>query len=145
MKKSILIPIIAVGILAVVAGAAVGMYYTFTPTAESEIVVLNVQAVDQTDEITVTLTCEENQTQLQAGQTHRHQRKYAYMHKIQFKNGSDGEVLMEQQYQHRWRHRIQNGNTYMYQFHVEGIENGQQLQLRIEYNNGKVVTYNFTV
>ena len=43
------------------------------------------------------------------------------------------------------RNRIQAGNTYMYQYHVEGLESGMQLQLRIEYNNGKVLTHTLTV
>ena len=110
MKRSILIPILVISTLAVLAGASIGLYYTFTPTA-----------VEQTDTVTVTLTCEGDQTQTQAGNNNRHQRQFAYMHQIQIKNGTDGEVLYQEQYQHQWRHRIQAGNTFMYQYQVEGL------------------------
>ena len=145
MKRSILIPILVVSTLAVLAGASIGLYYTFTPTADSELVIVNATAIEQTDTVTVTLTCEGDQTQTQAGNNNKYQRKYAYMHQIQIKNGPDGEVLYQEQYQHQWRHRIQAGNTFMYQYQVEGLESGQMLQIRIEYNNGKVATHTFTV
>ena len=67
------------------------------------------------------------------------------MHQIQIKNGNDGQVFYQQQYRNQYGNRIQSGNTYMYQYHVEGLESGMQLQLRIEYNKGKVLTHTFTV
>jgi hypothetical protein len=67
------------------------------------------------------------------------------MHQLQIKNGSNGEALYQAQYQWRWRHRIQSGQNHTYQFQLEGLETGQMLQLRIEYNNGKILTHNITV
>ncbi|NHJ05521.1 MAG: hypothetical protein EAX90_11905 [Candidatus Heimdallarchaeota archaeon] len=144
MKKTILIPILVVGIIAIVAGTSVGLWYALTPTDDSELSVVSITSQPENDTVTVVLTCEEETS---TGQNHnnRHQRKFAYMHQIQIKNASSGETLCQEQYQWRYRQRVQLGNTYSYQLHVEGLEQGQMLQLRIEYNNGKVLTHNFTV
>ena len=142
MKRSILISIIIASIV-VVAGLSVGLSIAYTPTAASELVEVNTTSVEQTDMVTVTLSCEENQTQLRAGEKHMNQRKFAFMHQVQIKNGTDGEVLYQEQYQ--WQHRIQNGKTFMYQYHVDGLESGMQIQLQFTYNNGKMLTYTHTV
>ena len=128
------------------AGASVGLALTFTPTTDSELVVVNATAIEETDTVTVTLECEGDQTQTQnrAGNNFQHKRQFAYMHQVQIKN-AEGEVLHQAQYRNQYRYRIQAGNTFMYQYQVEGLESGMQLQLRITYNNGKVVTHTFTV
>lgn len=146
MKKSILIPIILASIV-VVAGVSVGLSLALTPTADSELVVVNATATEQTDTVTVTLECEGDQTQTQAqqGNNFRYKRQFAYMHQVQIKNGTEGVVLYQEQYRNQYRHRIQSGNTFMYQYHVEGLESGMQLTLQIHYNNGKVLTHTFTV
>ena len=143
MKKSILIPLITVSILVIVAGTSVGVWYAMTPSDNIELSVESVSADPENDTVSVELTCENNET----GQTQRHRRgkQFAYMHQIQIKNATNGEELYQEQYQWRWRHRIQAGNSYTYQYQIEGLEQGQMLQLRIVYNNGEVVTQNFTV
>ncbi|MHA1186788.1 MAG: hypothetical protein ACTSSK_07930 [Candidatus Heimdallarchaeota archaeon] len=144
MKKSILLTIIIASIV-VVAGVSVGFSLALTPTADSELVIVNATATEQTDTVTVTLECEGDQTQAQTGNTFRHKRQFAYMNQVQFRNGTEGEVLYQEQYRNQYRNRVQAGNTFMYQYHVEGLESGMQLTLRIQYNNGKVLTHTFTV
>ena len=143
MKKSILIPIIAVSLLAIVAGASVGLVYAFSPSEDSELEIVSVTTQSGTDEITIVLRCEENQT----GQQHQNgfKRMFAYMHQIQFNNSATNETMHQEQMQNQWQHRVQPGKNIMYQYHIEGLENGMMLQLRIEYNNGKVLMYQFQV
>jgi len=80
MKKSIFIPIIAVSLLAVVAGASLGLVYAFSPSEDSELEIINITTQSGTDQVTVVLRCEENQT----GHQHRNglRRMFAYMHQI---------------------------------------------------------------
>ncbi|MBK5114604.1 MAG: hypothetical protein KGD59_02035 [Candidatus Heimdallarchaeota archaeon] len=143
MKKSILIPIIAVSLLAVVAGASVGLVYAFSPSEDSELEVVNVTTQSVTDEVTVVLRCEGNES----GHTHRNQfgRMFAYMHQFQFNNSATEETMYQEQMQNQWQHRVQAGKNMMFQFHIEGLEHGMTLQLRIQYNNGKVLMYQFQV
>ncbi|MCG3252287.1 MAG: hypothetical protein KAX09_00445 [Candidatus Heimdallarchaeota archaeon] len=143
MKKSILIPIIAVSLLAVVAGASVGLVYAFSPSEDSTLEVVNVTTQAVTDEITVVLRCEGNES----GNTHRNKfgRMFAYMHQVQFNNSATEETIYQEQMQNQWQHRVQAGKNMMYQFHIEGLEHGMMLQLRFEYNNGKVLMYQFQV
>lgn len=142
MKKSVLITILVASIIVVLTGTSVGVWYAVTPNNDSEITVVSATADSETDIVSVVLSCEgEGQT----GQNYRHQNNYAYMHQIQIKNGTTEATLYQEQYQWQYRHRIQNGENYSYQYHVEGLEKGQMLQLRIEYNNGKVVIHSFTV
>ncbi|HUT79757.1 MAG TPA: hypothetical protein VMZ29_01035 [Candidatus Bathyarchaeia archaeon] len=143
MKKSILIPILAISLLAVAAGASVGLIYAFSPSSDSELEIVSVTTQSTTDEVTVVLRCEENTT----GNQHQNQwkRNFAFMHQIQFNNSATNETMYQEQMQNQWRHRVQAGKNIMYQFHVEGLEHGQILQLRITYNNGKVLMYKFTV
>ncbi|MBN1329460.1 MAG: hypothetical protein JXA54_08300 [Candidatus Heimdallarchaeota archaeon] len=141
MNKKVLTSILVIGIFVILGATATGLGIAFTPTSDSELEIVSVTSQETTDTVTVVLTCEGNQT----GHNYRHQRNFAYMHQIQFKNASTDEVLYQEQYQWQWRHRIQNGQNFMYQFQIEGLESGQMLQLRIEYNNGKVLTYNFVV
>ncbi|MHA1213160.1 MAG: hypothetical protein ACTSSH_11950, partial [Candidatus Heimdallarchaeota archaeon] len=138
MKKSLKI-ILVVGIIAAIAATSVGLGVAFTPTSDSELEVVNVTTQSNTDTVNLVLTCEGNQS----GNTFRHRRNYANMHQLQFKLNGTEEVVFEEQYQWQFRHRVQNGQNMMYQFHVEGLEQGQVLQLRIEYNNGKVLQYTF--
>ena len=149
MKKAILIPIITVSVLAVLAGASVGIWYALTPSSDSDISVVSASADSETGVVTVVLTCEENATEAGVGtgpaHQNRHQRNFAYMHQMQIKNATSGDELYQEQYQWQYRHRIQNGQQYQYQYQLEGLEQGQMLQLRIEYNNGKVLTYQFMV
>ena len=143
MKKSTLIPILVVTTLAVVAGASIGFYYLFSPSDDSIVTVVSATAQDDGDTVNLTLTCEANES----GNMHRNRfrRNFAYMHKLQIKNASSGESLVDQQFTYRWRHRVESGHLYRYQYHIEGLEHGQVLQLRIEYNNGKVLTHTFIV
>jgi len=143
MKKSILIPIIAVSLLAIVAGASVGLVYAFSPSEDSELEVVNVTTQSATDQITVVLKCEGNES----GHLNRHKfgRMFAYMHQFQFNNSATEETMYQEQMQNQWQHRVQAGKNLMYQFQVEGLEHGQQLTLRIQYNNGKVLMYQFQV
>jgi len=141
MKKSVLIPTLVVGILVILAGSSVGLWYALAPSSDSEIEVVSITADSESDTVSVVLTCEGNES----GHTHRFQRRFAYMHKLQFKNATSNETLFQEQYQWRWQHRIQNGKNHAFQFQIQGLEKGQMLQLRIEYNNGKVLTYNFVV
>jgi len=143
MKKSILIPIIAVSLLAVVAGASVGLVYAFSPSEDSTLEVVNVTTQAVTDEITVVLRCEGNES----GNTHRNKfgRMFAYMHQVQFNNSATEETMYQEQMQNQWQHRVQAGKNMMFQFHIEGLEHGMMLQLRFEYNNGKVLMYQFQV
>ncbi|NHJ85981.1 MAG: hypothetical protein FK734_11000 [Asgard group archaeon] len=140
MNKALKISLV-IGIFVILGASAAGLTYALTPTSDSELAVVTVNSQEDTDTVEVVLTCEGNQV----GHHYQHQRNFAYMHQIQFKNGSTDEVLYQEQYQWQWRHRIQNGQNFMYQYHIEGLESGQMLQLRIEYNNGKVLTYNFEV
>jgi len=143
MKKSILIPIIAVSLLAVVAGASVGLVYAFSPSEDSELEVVSVTTQSATDQVTVVLRCVGNES----GNTHRNRfgRNFAYMHQVQFNNSATDETMHHVQMQNQWQHRVQAGKNLMYQFQVEGLEHGQMLRLRIEYNNGKVLMYQFQV
>ena len=141
MKKSILIPILAISVLAVISGTSVGLLYAFSPADDSELSVVSVTTQSNTDTVTVILKCEGNQS----GNTHRFKRNFAYMHQVQFNNSDTNETMLQQQIQFQWRHRIQAGKNLMYQYQIEGLEQGQMLQLRIVYNNGKVLTYNFQV
>lgn len=143
MKKSILIPIIAVSLLAIVAGASVGLVYAFSPSKDSELEVVSVTTQSGTDQVTVVLRCEGNES----GNTHRNQfgRMFAYMHQIQFNNSATEETMYQEQMQNQWQHRVQAGKNIMYQYHIEGLEHGMQLMLRIEYNNGKVLMYQLQV
>ena len=144
MKKSVIIPILVVSIIAIVAGTSVGLWYTFTPNEDTEISVVSVTSQPDNDTVTVVLTCEEAQ-ESGPGHYYRHQNNFAYMHQIQIKNNGTGETLCQEQYQWRYRHRIQTNNNYSYQLHVEGLEQGQMLQIRIEYNNGQVLSINHQV
>ena len=143
MKKSILIPIIAVSLLAIVAGASVGLVYAFSPSEDSVLEVVNVTTQSATDQVTVVLKCEG----IESGHTHRNKfgRMFAYMHQIQFNNSNTEETMYQAQMQNQWQHRVQAGKNLMYQFQVEGLEHGQMLTLRIEYNNGKVLINQFQV
>jgi hypothetical protein len=53
--------------------------------------------------------------------------------------------MYQEQLQNQWRYRVQAGEVRMYQFKVEGLEQGQMLQLRISYNNGETLMYQFQV
>lgn len=141
MKKSILIPILVVSILVVVGGTTAGLWFAFTPTDDSTLVVESATADSETGTVTVELSCEGNET----GHNYRHQRNFAYMHQFQVKNASNDETLYQEQYTWQFRHRIQAGKNMQYQYHIEGLQKGQMIQLRIEYNNGKVLTYSFMV
>jgi len=143
MKKSILIPIIAVSLLAVVAGASVGLVYAFSPSEDSTLEVVNVTTQSGTDQVTVVLRCEGNES----GNTHRNKfgRMFAYMHQFQFNNSATEETMYQEQMQNQWQHRVQAGKNMMFQFNIEGLEHGMMLQLRIEYNNGKVLMHQFQV
>ncbi|NHJ40197.1 MAG: hypothetical protein FK731_09215 [Asgard group archaeon] len=145
MKKSILIPIIAVGLLAVVAGASVGLVYVFSPSEDAVLEVVSVTTQSTTDQITVVLKCEGNES----GQQHQNRfgfrRMFAYMHQVQFNNSLTDETMHQEQMQNQWQHRVQAGKNIMYQFQVEGLEQGQVLMLKIMYNNGKMLIYPFTV
>jgi hypothetical protein len=141
MKKSVVITLVVVVSSLVLAETAVGLWLGLTPTSDSELSVESLTTDANDDTISLTLTCDGNQS----GQTHRHRRHFAYMRQIQFKNGTSGETLYQEQYQWRWRHRIRSGNNYYYQYQFEGLEVGQTLQLRIQYNNGKVLEHSFTV
>ncbi len=143
MKKSILIPIIAVGLLAVVAGASVGLVYAFSPSADSELEVVSVTTQSATDQVTVVLKCEGDEV----GNNYRHKfgRMFAYMHQFQFNNSASDETMHQEQMQNQWQHRVQAGKNMMFQFQVEGLEHGQMLTLRIQYNNGKVLMHQFQV
>ncbi len=141
MKKTTLISIITVSILVVLAGASVGLVYAFSPSNDSEISVVNVTTQSDNNTVTLVLKCEGNEE----GNNHRFKRNFAYMHKLQFKNSVTGETLCEEQFQNQWRHRVQSGKNLSYQYQVEGLENGQMIQLRLEFNNGKALTYTFQV
>lgn len=142
MKKSILVTILVTSIILVLAGTSVGVWYALTPNDDSGIAIVSATADSENDTVSVVLSCEGEE---QTGQNYRHQNNYAYMHQIQIKNGTTEVILYQEQYQWQYRHRIQNGQNYSYQYQVEGLEQGQMLQIRIEYNNGKVVTHNFMV
>ena len=147
MKKSILIAIIVASIV-VVAGTTAGVWVALTPSDDSELTVVSATADSETGTVSVVLTCEEETPTgpgAGTGQQLGQRRMYAYMHQIQIKNATTGEELYQEQYRWQYRHRVQNGENYSYQYHVEGLEQGQMLQLRIEYNNGKVLTHNFSV
>ncbi|MCK5183543.1 MAG: hypothetical protein KAQ95_04490 [Candidatus Heimdallarchaeota archaeon] len=120
MKKSILIPIIAVSLLAIVAGASVGLVYAFSPSENSELEIVNITTQSGTDQVTVVLKCEGNES----GHTHRNKfgRIFAYMHQVQFNNSNTEETMYQAQMQNQWQHRVQAGKNLMYQFQVEGLE-----------------------
>jgi hypothetical protein len=145
MKKSILIPLLTFGLLAVVAGASVGLVYAFSPSENAELEVVNVTTQSETDQVTVVLRCEENDT----GHQHQNQfgfrRMFAYMHQVQFNNSLTNETMHQEQMKNQWQHRVQAGKNIMYQFQIEGLEQGQVLMLKIMYNNGKMLMYQFTV
>jgi len=143
MKKSILIPIIAVGLLAVVAGASVGLVYAFKPSEDAELEVVNVTTQSVSDQVTVVLKCEGNES----GHQNRNKfgRMFAYMHQVQFNNSDTNETMLQLKMQNQWQHRVQAGKTMMFQYQIEGLEHGMKLMLRIEYNNGKVLMYQFQV
>ncbi|NHK30894.1 MAG: hypothetical protein FK730_06045 [Asgard group archaeon] len=143
MNKKILIPILSIGILAVIAGTTVGLVYAFSPADDSVLEVVNVTTQQNDELVNVVLTCDGDES----GHTYRHglRRNFAYMHKVQFRNSTTEEVLYEENYNWQWRHRMHLGKNYMHQFQISGLENGQMLQLRIVYNNGKVLTHNFVV
>ncbi len=143
MKKSVLISIIAISLLAVVAGTSVGLIYAFSPSDDSELEIVSVTTQSNNDQITVEVKCDEENTGNR--QQNKFKRNFAYMHQFQFKNSQTDETMHQEQIQNQWRHSVQAGNTYTYQFQVEGLEQGQMLQLRITYNNGKVFMYNFEV
>ncbi|MBK5114605.1 MAG: hypothetical protein KGD59_02040 [Candidatus Heimdallarchaeota archaeon] len=148
MKKSILIPIIAVGLLAVVAGVTVGLVYAYSPSEKSDLEVISVTAIAETDEVTVELECGDQTGQQQQQQQQNQnglRRMFAYMHQFQFDNCETGECMLQEQIQNQWQHQVQAGKTMMYQFHIEGLEHGMMLQLRFEYNNGKVLMHQFQV
>ncbi|HUT82871.1 MAG TPA: hypothetical protein VMZ29_16875 [Candidatus Bathyarchaeia archaeon] len=141
MNKKVLTSILVIGIFVILGATATGLAIAFTPASDSELEIVSVTTQESTDTVNVVLTCEGNEP----GHNNRHQRQFAYMHQFQFKNVSTDEVVYQEQYQWQWRHRIQNGQNFMYQFHIDGLEHGQTLQLRIEYNNGKVLTHTFDV
>ncbi len=149
MKKSILISIIAVSLLAVVAGAAVGLVYAFSPNEESELEVVSVLTDSETDTVTVEIECCEDPLGQQQQQQHQNQngfkQMFAYMHQFQFDNCETGECLLQARVQNQYQHRVQAGETMMFQFHIEGLEQGMQLMLKLEYNNGKTLMYQFQV
>lgn len=144
MKKSILIPLITFGLLVVVAGASVGLVYAFSPSEDSTLEIVSVTTQSNTDQVTVVLKCEDGQGQQQQNRN-GFRRMFAYMHQIQFNNSDSEETMHQEQMQNQWRHRVQAGKNIMYQFHVEGLEQGQTLMLKIMYNNGKMLMYQFTV
>ncbi|MHA1586365.1 MAG: hypothetical protein ACTSUW_03410, partial [Candidatus Heimdallarchaeota archaeon] len=72
-------------------------------------------------------------------------RMFAYMHQFQFNNSATEETMYQEQMQNQWQHRVQAGKNMMFQFNIEGLEHGMMLQLRIEYNNGKVLMHQFQV
>lgn len=90
MKKAILILIIAVSLLTVVAGASVGIVYAFTPS-ENSVLAVSVTTQSITDEVTVVLRCEGNES----GNTHINQfgRMFAYIHQFQFNNSATEETM----------------------------------------------------
>lgn len=151
MKKSILIVLITAGILVIVAGTTVGLIYSLSPNEDSTLVVESVTTQPDLDLITIEIKCEEYQT----GEQHQNQnqnqnqdgfrRMFAYMHQIQFINCDTGETMYQEQLQNQWRYRLQAGESSMYQFQVEGLEQGQMLQLKISYNNGETLMYQFQV
>lgn len=143
LNKKILIPILSISILAIISATTVGLVYAFSPSDDSVLEIVSLTTQQNDEIVNVVLTCEGNES----GHTYRHRfrRNFAYMHKLQFKNSSIDEVLFEEKFNWYWRHRLQNGKNFMYQFHIEGLEQGQMLQLRIEYNNGKVFTQTFVV
>jgi len=53
--------------------------------------------------------------------------------------------MYQVQMQNQWQHRFQAGKNMMYHYQIEGFEHGLMLQLRIKYNNGKVLMYQFQV
>ena len=144
MRKSILITIIVASIV-VLAGTTAGVWVALTPSDDSELSVVSATADSETGTVSVVLTCEEDPAQTGTGQQNGQQRMYAYMHQVQIKNATSGEELYQQQYRWQYRNRVQNGQNFSYQYQVEGLEQGQMLQLRIEYNNGKVLTHSFQV
>lgn len=147
MKKSILIPIITVSLLAIVAGATIGLVYAFSPNEESELDVVSIITDSDTDIVTVELECNEDPIQQQQQQQNQNgfRRMFAYMHQFQFDNCETGECLLQAQIQNQFQHRIQAGETMMFQFHIEGLEQGMQLMLKIGYNNGNLFMYQFQV
>jgi len=149
MKKSILIPLITASLLAIVAGATIGLMYAFSPNGDSELGVVSVLTDSETDQVFVEIECTEDPIQQQQQQQQQNQngfrRMFAYMHQFQFDNCETGECLLQAQVQNQFQHRIQAGETMMFQFHIEGLEQGMQLMLKIEYNNGKLYMYQFQV
>ena len=141
MKKKIIIPLLVIGMLAIITVTTVGMVYTFSPSQDSEIELVSLTTQAENDIVNVVLTCTGNES----GNTHRFKNNYAYVYKIQLKNDSTDEVLYQEQYNWRHRNKIQNGKNFSYQFHIEGLEKGQMITLRIEYNEGKIFTYQFQV
>ena len=61
MKKSILIPLVTISILAIVAGTSVGVWYAVTPSDDIELAIESVSADPETDTVTIEVTCENNQ------------------------------------------------------------------------------------
>lgn len=141
MNKKIIIPIITISLLALVSGASIGLVYAFRPADDSVLDITTATTESENDMINVVFTCEQNQS----GRRHQFGNAFIYMHKIQFKNASSGEVVYQQQYQWQYKNRFQFGHNYAYQYHIEGLEKGQTYQLQIEYNNGKIFTYQFQV
>ena len=143
MKKSILIPLLTVGLLVIAGGATVGLIYAFSPNADSELEIVNVTTQADADQVTVALKCEDSESGNQNQRQFR--RNFAYMHQIQFNNSLTDETMHQEKMQNQWRHRVQAGKTLMYQFQVEGLEVGQMLQFKITYNNGKTLMHQFQV
>ena len=145
MKKSVKISIIAVSILAIVAGTSIGLIYAFSPSEDSTLAIEEVTTYSEEDLITVKIKCEEENTGTGNNHQNKFKRSFAYMHQFEFKNSETDETMHQEQLRNQWRNRIQEGNTYTYQFHVEGLEQGQMLQLRITYNNGQYIDHYFEV
>ena len=145
MNKSALITILAIGLIAVAGGATVGMIYAFSPNPDTELKIVSITTQSITDEVTVVLTCESNETGQQNQYKNSFRRHFAYMHQFQFNNSDNSETMYQHQIQNKWQHKVQAGKNMMFQFQIEGLEQGQMLMLKIEYNNGKMLIYQFQV
>ncbi|NHK30903.1 MAG: hypothetical protein FK730_06090 [Asgard group archaeon] len=147
MKKSILIALITAGLLLIVGGTTVGLVYSLSSSEGGTLVVESVTTEPDFDQITFEIKCEDDQTDQQHQNQNQNgfRRMFAYMHQIQFINCDTGETMYQEQLQNQWRNRVQAGESRMYQFQIEELEQGQMLQLRISYNNGETLMYQFQV
>ena len=58
MKKSILITLITVSVIAIIAGTSVGIWYVMTPSDDVELSIESVSADPETDTVTLEIACE---------------------------------------------------------------------------------------